>query len=335
MNFNDNKITTVETNAFQHLPKLKWIGLHSNQIRSLPHQIFKNNPELIFIGLHGNKINSITPDFFKNLNKLQRVEFDGQCMKESLGCTSGCSVSQRELDSELPTCYTNCLDNEECAAKAGKLDNFSSEQIKKNLDLIISSGHVATLIEKGYSSLLFEKVYGDLIVLKEGQQESAVPLNQNNAENLSSLEKTVVEKIQENAAVFDDRLNRTVQEVREESLNMAENCVKVKLEVIEGINLFKENTAKALEATKEEVKDLTKTLVLQMENERLQFKLAEAKYTIDKLSMETELKTLKQEIVELKAKQEENEENFEHKVSEILQKKFDEFERKLVEDNRA
>jgi hypothetical protein len=33
-----NKIETVEDNAFQHLPKLKWISLDQNQLRTLPHQ---------------------------------------------------------------------------------------------------------------------------------------------------------------------------------------------------------------------------------------------------------------------------------------------------------
>jgi hypothetical protein len=391
-----NKITTIEANAFQHLPKLKWIGLWNNQLRSLPHQIFKNNPELISIWLHGNKINSTTPDFLRNLNKLQFVRFDSnQCTNKVFGCTSGCSVSQEELDSGLSGCYSNCLADGECAARSGKLDNLSSEQIRNNMDLIISSGHAATLIEKGYSNLLVEKFsninletasklktvqeeiikvrnetlkskasllkaisnnadrikstlkeFGDIsqdLRVQKGTVESLgkslALLNQSNADNLSSLEKTVLKKIHENAAVFDDRLNRTVQEVQEESRKIAENCEKVKLELIERnemtISLFKENSTKALEANKEEVKDLTKTLVLQMENERLQSKLAEAKYTIDKLSMESELKTLKQEMCELKtAKLEENKQNFEQKISEILQKKLDEFERKLMEESR-
>jgi hypothetical protein len=157
LNLASNKIATIEVNAFQHLPKLKWINLSVNQLRSLPHQIFKNNPEMILIGLPGNKMNSITPDFFKNLNKLQYVYFysNDQCTKRSFGCHIGsCSVSQSELDSGLSTCFKNCLDDVECASKSGKLDNLSSEQIEKNLDLIISSGHTEILIEKGYGDLI-------------------------------------------------------------------------------------------------------------------------------------------------------------------------------------
>jgi hypothetical protein len=43
---------------------------------------------------------------------------------------------------------------------------------------------------------------------------------------------------------------------------------------------------------------------------------------------------LKQEIVGLKAKLEETKENLEKKISEILQEKFNDFARKLMENNR-
>jgi hypothetical protein len=153
-----NRIATIEANAFQHLPKLKWIALGSNQLRSLPHQLFKNNPELIAIWLIGNKISSITPDFFRNLNKLLRITlYKNRCIDRDFGCLSGsCSVSHSELDSALSPCYSNCL-KVECAAKSGNLDNLSSEQIEKNLDLIIASGHKQKLIEKGYGHLIAEK----------------------------------------------------------------------------------------------------------------------------------------------------------------------------------
>ncbi len=157
LNLASNRIATIEANVFQHLPKLKWISLHSNLLHSLPHQLFKNNPDLIAIWLHRNRMNSITPDFFKNLNKLQIVFFDpNECTSKVFGCYtgSGCSVSQSELDSGLTTCFKNCLDDGECAAKSGKLDNLSSGQIEMNLDLIIASGHNQKLIEKGYGDLI-------------------------------------------------------------------------------------------------------------------------------------------------------------------------------------
>jgi Leucine-rich repeat (LRR) protein len=113
-----NEISTIEPNAFQHLPELKWINLGANLLRSLPHQIFKNNLELIVILLHYNQISTITPDFFENLNKLQFVGFGGNpCTRKDFGCASGsCSVSQEELDSGLSTCFNNFRNNIECVS---------------------------------------------------------------------------------------------------------------------------------------------------------------------------------------------------------------------------
>jgi hypothetical protein len=125
LGFYKNQIATIEADAFQHLPNLKRINLSHNQLRSLPHQIFKNNSELAYIGIYGNKINSITPDFFQNLNELQYVDFENnQCIHREFGCVSRyCSVSQSQLNSELADCYNNCLNDRECAAKSGKLEN--------------------------------------------------------------------------------------------------------------------------------------------------------------------------------------------------------------------
>jgi hypothetical protein len=162
-----NNIETIEANAFQHLPKLKWICLAGNQIKSLPFQIFKNCPKIFAIWINNNQINSITPDFFKNLNKLQYINFnaENECIKRNFGCNSGsCSISQLELDSGLSTCYTNCLNDVQCASKSGKLDHLSPEAIERNLDLIVSSGHISALTERNYTALLVEKGYGDLII---------------------------------------------------------------------------------------------------------------------------------------------------------------------------
>jgi hypothetical protein len=362
-----NKIETVEANAFQHLTKLRWISLGYNQLNTLPHQLFKNNPELIVIFLYNNKINSITPDFFKNLDKLQLVNFlSNQCTDKYFGCDTGsCTVSESELNSGFSSCYSNYL-NDECAAKSGKLDNLSAEQIVKNLDLIIASGHTAALIEKGYQDLLIGKYRNESLesdanlleaisknseeIKKSAQkceevseklkvQQATIESLGNNLTLLIADNEKISAKFQENEAVFDGRLNRAVQEVQEKSQKSAENCEKVKLELVEStqktINSFKENSTKALEANKEEVKDLTKMLMIQMENERLQFKLAEAKHIIEKQALESELKTLKQEIVELKTELKENKENLKIEFNEILQKKFDDFTRKLMEESGA
>jgi hypothetical protein len=48
------------------------------------------------------------------------------------------------------------LNEVECASKSGKLDNLSPEKIEKNLELIISSGHVQTLVEQNYTVQLIK-----------------------------------------------------------------------------------------------------------------------------------------------------------------------------------
>jgi Leucine-rich repeat (LRR) protein len=136
----NNKIETIEADAFQCLPKLKWIDLDSNQLHSLPHQIFKNNPELIAISLNRNKINSITPDFFKNLNKLRYVSFYfNQCLHKNFGCDYECSVSQSELESAFSHCYQNCLQDGECAPKSRNVDNLGSKETDQNTNLTVSN----------------------------------------------------------------------------------------------------------------------------------------------------------------------------------------------------
>jgi Leucine-rich repeat (LRR) protein len=183
-----SQISTIEPNAFQHLPNLKWINLETNQIRSLPQQIFKNNPELIAIWLGKNKIELITPDFFKNLSKLQYIGFSGNpCRSKGFGCASGsCSVTQSEVDTGLAPCYNSCVDNEECAARSGNLDKLSSEQIERNLDLIVASGHTAALIKKEYSNLLVEKGYGDLVAEINSKSKPEPEIDQKKTETLKN-----------------------------------------------------------------------------------------------------------------------------------------------------
>jgi hypothetical protein len=44
---------------------------------------------------------------------------------------------------------------------------LTPEQIKKNIDLIASSGHAATLIEKGYKNLMIESDWKLKVVYDE------------------------------------------------------------------------------------------------------------------------------------------------------------------------
>ncbi len=238
----NNKIETIEANAFQHLPKLKWISLWNNQLTSLPQQIFKNNPELVLIWIGGNKINSITPDFFKNLNKLHRVRFDAeQCTGKSFGCDSGsCSIAQSELDSGFTKCYNNCLNDVECASKSGKLDKLSSEQIEKNLDLIVSSGHAATLIEKGYSSLLFKRGYGYLLGSVECEAKKFEEISQNlktlkedvkvQQETIETLRNNLTLLVQSNAECKEDSkaIKPELESLKQELADLKTKMEKIK-----------------------------------------------------------------------------------------------------------
>jgi hypothetical protein len=198
LDISENKIETVEANAFQHLSKLKWINLSRNQFKSLPFQLFKNNPEMIVMWINGNKINSITPDFFKNLNKLQHVFFntESECIKKNFGCNSGsCSVAQSELDTGLSTCFTNCLKDVLCALESGKHDNLSPDNIEKNLGLIVASGHMAKLVEMNYTDLLIQKGYSNLLL--KAQTENLLKMVSNNSDDIKNAAKKFEEMSQD------------------------------------------------------------------------------------------------------------------------------------------
>jgi hypothetical protein len=152
-----NAIEKIETDVFQHLPNLKLINLSRNQIKSLPYQLFKSNPEMIAIWLNGNQINSITPGFFNNLNKLQLLYFayqdSNECIKKNFGCHSGsCLIAQSVLnnDSDLSSCYSNCLIDIECTSQSGKLTG---------------SNHTQQLIENGMEK--FQEMAQELKVLSK------------------------------------------------------------------------------------------------------------------------------------------------------------------------
>jgi hypothetical protein len=194
---------------------------------------------------------------------------------------------------------------------------------------------------------------GDQQATIESLGNNLTLLNQSNADNIKSLKKAV-KKIED--------LNRTVQKVQKESLKNAENYEKVKLELIERneqtMKLFKENSTAELSAHLESTKDLNKMLSLQfseakalMENERLQCKLREANNVNDKQAMDYEIKTLKQEIAELKnnlgkeiaelkEKLEENKKltdfsaTLKQELSEVFKKEFNDFAKKIMENNQ-
>jgi hypothetical protein len=167
------------------------------------------------------------------------------------------------------------LDDVECAAKSRKLDNLSSEQIEKNLDLIISSGHTEKLIEKGY---------GDLIPKNDSKPKPEVV--QEETENFKN------ETLECDAKKFEE-ISRDLKEL------------KVQHETL-GNNL---------------------TLLVQ----------SNAECKNDSGSIHTELKSLKQELTDLKLTLKESKDcsvetaNLETKLGELFKKEFKKFVKELNE----
>jgi Leucine-rich repeat (LRR) protein len=119
-----NKIKNIETNAFIHLPELKWIDLGENQIESIKTQIFKYNLKMEFIGLSENKIKKISPTLFSKLNYLIEIWLrDNKCVDSNFG---GSHLSFSFMNDTLKNCYKNCLNNDECASNVLKLSTTES-----------------------------------------------------------------------------------------------------------------------------------------------------------------------------------------------------------------
>ncbi len=359
-----NQLRTLPHKIFRNNPELIAIWLYNNKINSITPDFFKNLDKLQLVSFTSSQCINKRFGCDTGSCSVSEAELDSSFSS----CYSNC-LKDRECASK-----SGKLDNLSPAEIEEKLDliiasGHSSALIEKGYqDLLIKRGYKDSIIETDWRlKTAFEVIENYRNESLESDASLLEGISKNSEEIKKSVEKCeevseklkvqqatieslgnnltlliadnekISAKFQENEAVFDDRLNRAVQKVEEKSQKYAEKYKKVKLQLVESnekTNMFKENTTKALEATKEEVKDLTKTLMIQMENERLQFKLAEAKHIIEKQALESELKTLKQEVVELKTELKENKGNFEQKISEILQKKFDEFTRKLMEDNR-
>jgi ABC-type transporter Mla subunit MlaD len=123
-------------------------------------------------------------------------------------------------------------------------------------------------------------------------------------DKVETLEKTMVD-LKENLKSSGDQNNffgQSNQTIEEKTSKTTENRVGIRTELAQGNTLSTE-----LEKTNEKVKELEKMLLqhvseakLLMENERLKFELYEAKHIINKQVVESEMKTLKLELVSLK-----------------------------------
>jgi hypothetical protein len=125
-----SEVESIEADAFDRLGKVKYINLWNNKIQSLPFLIFKNNPDLISINFKNNQIDFVNPDLFMDLQKSEHFWFKGnQCINKDLYCTT-CPFNQSELDSGFSSCFSNCLEDEDCAVKSGKIGKLNHEKIK-------------------------------------------------------------------------------------------------------------------------------------------------------------------------------------------------------------
>jgi hypothetical protein len=126
-----NDIEVIEPKAFEHLTKLKWIGLDINKIQTLSYRLFENNPHLIYISFYVNYIDSIHPNFFDGLEELKLVDFKNNgCIDKELGCTT-CQMTQEDLNRELQNCYENCTEGTICHNSYLDPDIFQIKEIEK------------------------------------------------------------------------------------------------------------------------------------------------------------------------------------------------------------
>jgi DNA anti-recombination protein RmuC len=111
------------------------------------------------------------------------------------------------------------LQDGECAVKSGRLDYLNSDKVRKNFDLIVSSGHVGKLIEK-HNNLMTERIFnltGETASnLKSVQDEIGEFKNESqesNAKTLEAISKNS-DEIKNVAKKFEETLKLEMAELR-------------------------------------------------------------------------------------------------------------------------
>jgi hypothetical protein len=250
-------------------------------------------------------------------------------------------VSNGHLDVLVKMNYTDSLikkNHLDLIIENGFLDLLVAQNY---LDLLIQNGHLDLLIEKNYTELLVENGYKNKIIegdwrLKLIYKDPEAVKNEANllqeiSQNSKEI-KTVDKKFEEISAMFgsdlkvqQDKVGLLKKEVADlkERLNNCE-ADKQSNKLVQGIEEKPLKITDSLEGNqwlaqgkekfKEELKELTQVLSLQvseakllMENERLKFELHEAKHINYKQATDFELKTLKQELTDLKRESERRE----------------------------
>ncbi len=214
-----NKIESIEPEAFEFLIKLKLIQLYANKLQSFSYQLFKNNPDLIYINFQSNQINSIHPSFFDGLNKLKLIDFTDNkgCINVKIGCET-CLITQSEIRGKLQGCFDNCSNGTTCytsylaheASQATEIPQTSTEKpIEPNSTEKKVEG-IEELIDpqlgelsKNYTQMAVEGVNEGLSDLKTSVEnmpkviEKAIETNNQNMQECCAANKKTVEKLQE------------------------------------------------------------------------------------------------------------------------------------------
>lgn len=105
LGFTFSKLTSVPSDVFSLLTKLKIIYLSQNQIEVIPKDVFSNNPNLEEIHFWGNKIKYLDSGIFNGLTKLDVVNLnDNTCLDKDYRWTE---IVELEGDIKLNCSETN------------------------------------------------------------------------------------------------------------------------------------------------------------------------------------------------------------------------------------
>jgi hypothetical protein len=329
-----NQIESLSLQIFKNNPEITYINLQNNKINSINLKFFKNLKKLKYVGFAGTNL-CISQDFdCSSSTCLVTQDLDNGLATCYSNCIKDmdCALRSGKIDLLNPRFVEQNIDS---IVSYGHLDvliaeNYTDLLIKKNyldlivengfldslvaqnyLDPLIQNGHLGLLIEKNYTDLLVEKGYKNKIIESDWRLKLAYKDIQNSNEI-----KTVEKKFEEISAMFGSDLKvqqdkvgllekavadlkenlKSSEEIEEKSLKITKDCVRSQTEWAQGNSL----STQEIKELKQMVLQQVSEAKLLMENERLKFKLDEAKYIIEKQATDFEMKSLKQELVIMK-----------------------------------
>lgn len=78
----DNNIQFIETDAFESLPQLNYLLLHSNRLTTVSRDMFKGMPKVQSLLLHMNVIDSIEDKAFVDLKEMTNLDISNNRLRE-------------------------------------------------------------------------------------------------------------------------------------------------------------------------------------------------------------------------------------------------------------